>query len=113
MPDFYIETSYKQPVIGIDEVGRGPLAGPVVSCACIFFDYFIPLEELQEINDSKKLSPIKRKKALYTLTFLSSNETKDLFSPLGNIYKLNRIQTIGGKNAKRDDYQELIITNIK
>ena len=42
MPDFYIETSYKQPVIGIDEVGRGPLAGPVVSCAGIFFDHFIP-----------------------------------------------------------------------
>ena len=64
MPDFHLETSLKQPVIGVDEVGRGPLAGPVVSCACVFFDYSLPIEELKEINDSKTLSPKKRQKAL-------------------------------------------------
>ena len=61
--DFQLETSFKQPVIGVDEVGRGPLAGPVVSCACIFFDYSLSIEELKEINDSKKLSFQKRQKA--------------------------------------------------
>lgn len=49
-------------VCGIDEVGRGPLAGPVVS-ACVL----IPEENLdnsiwQEITDSKKISAIKRAK---------------------------------------------------
>ena len=39
MPDFSIETQYKGPVIGLDEVGRGPLAGPVVSCGCLFNEY--------------------------------------------------------------------------
>ena len=29
MPDFKIESSLDKPVFGIDEVGRGPLAGPV------------------------------------------------------------------------------------
>ena len=58
MLDFHLETSFQKPVVGIDEVGRGPLAGPVVSCACVFFNHSIPIEELQEINDSKKLSPV-------------------------------------------------------
>ena len=64
MPDFHLEKSYKKIVIGVDEVGRGPLAGPVVSCACVFFNHSTPMEEFQEINDSKKLSPIKRQKTL-------------------------------------------------
>ncbi len=44
-------------VAGIDEAGRGPLAGPVVAAAVIFFS--IPPEELG-IRDSKTLSPSKR-----------------------------------------------------
>lgn len=41
---------------GIDEVGRGPLAGPVVACAVI-----LPKDhEILYLNDSKKLSAKKR-----------------------------------------------------
>ena len=43
-------------VCGIDEAGRGPLAGPVVAAAVILPDDF-PVEKL---NDSKKLSEKKR-----------------------------------------------------
>ena len=43
-------------VAGIDEVGRGPLAGPVV-CACVLLDYRKPI---LGIDDSKKLSEKKR-----------------------------------------------------
>ena len=64
MPNFDAETSLEKPVIGIDEVGRGPLAGPIVSCACIFFDYSIPQDKLIIIDDSKKLSQKKRLEAL-------------------------------------------------
>ena len=39
MTDFSIEKSIDGPVIGLDEVGRGPLAGPVVSCGCYFSNY--------------------------------------------------------------------------
>ncbi len=43
-------------VCGIDEVGRGPLAGPVVACAVI-----LPKDcDILYINDSKKLSEKKR-----------------------------------------------------
>ena len=64
MPDFQLEKLFSQPVIGVDEVGRGPIAGPVVSCACVFFNNSLPIEELRLINDSKKLSSIQREKAL-------------------------------------------------
>lgn len=40
-------------VAGVDEVGRGPLAGPVVAAAVIF----IKKTPIQGLNDSKKLSP--------------------------------------------------------
>lgn len=47
----------EQPIIGIDEAGRGPLAGPVVAAAVIIEEYS---EEFELINDSKKLSEKKR-----------------------------------------------------
>jgi len=44
-------------IAGIDEAGRGPLAGPVVTAAVIFKEYD---DALIGINDSKKLSRVKR-----------------------------------------------------
>lgn len=44
---------------GVDEVGRGPLAGPVVASAVVFRKGF----ELEGLRDSKKLTP-KRRAAL-------------------------------------------------
>ncbi len=46
-----------QNVVGVDEAGRGPLAGPVVAAAVIFPE---KLEILPEINDSKQLTARKR-----------------------------------------------------
>ena len=63
MPDFSIEKSFKQKVIGLDEVGRGPLAGPVLSSAVIFFDTKIDNDFIKLIHDSKKLNVNKRIKA--------------------------------------------------
>lgn len=39
-------------IAGVDEVGRGPLCGPVVACACILPKNY----SLEGLNDSKKLS---------------------------------------------------------
>lgn len=43
-------------IAGIDEAGRGPLAGPVVAAACILPDDLL----IEGINDSKKLLPSQR-----------------------------------------------------
>ena len=61
MADFSIEKSIDGPVIGLDEVGRGPLAGPVVSCGCHYLHYD-DLESEILITDSKKHTPRQRKK---------------------------------------------------
>jgi ribonuclease HII len=51
----HIENGLKL-VAGVDEVGRGPLAGPVVCCAVI-----MPLDDIIDgVDDSKKLSEKKR-----------------------------------------------------
>ncbi len=52
----------KRYIAGVDEVGRGPLAGPVV-CASVI----MPLDDIIEgVTDSKKLSE-KKREALYPL----------------------------------------------
>jgi ribonuclease HII len=51
MPDYSIETEIGGIVAGVDEAGRGPLAGPVVAAAVILDVACIP----DGIDDSKKL----------------------------------------------------------
>ncbi len=46
-------------IIGVDEAGRGPLAGPVVAAACLFNEALL---QIPGINDSKQLTPKKRAK---------------------------------------------------
>ena len=45
-------------IAGVDEVGRGPLAGPVVAAAVILPELY----DLPGLNDSKKLTIRKREK---------------------------------------------------
>lgn len=49
----------KQVIAGIDEAGRGPLAGPVIIAGVIFKDKFDD-DIMDQIKDSKKLSEKKR-----------------------------------------------------
>ena len=55
-----IEDSYRAqgiaPIAGVDEVGRGPLAGPVVACAVILPHGLV----IEGVNDSKKISEKRR-----------------------------------------------------
>lgn len=46
-------------IVGVDEAGRGPLAGPVVAAAV----QILPTDFKCEIRDSKRLSPKKREQA--------------------------------------------------
>jgi ribonuclease HII len=62
-PNFEIEEDNPGLVAGIDEAGRGPLAGPVVASCVILNKDNYPLN----LNDSKKMSKAKRKKAFFEL----------------------------------------------
>ena len=70
MPDFTVEKQINGLVVGFDEVGCGPWAGPVVVAAFIFLTYDLPQDILNLIDDSKQLTKLKREKAykqLHTL----------------------------------------------
>ncbi|MFN7662218.1 MAG: ribonuclease HII [Alphaproteobacteria bacterium] len=58
-PSFEIENLFKWPVAGIDEVGYGAWAGPVV-VAAVVLPLNCPASTLGLLNDSKKLSPSQR-----------------------------------------------------
>lgn len=55
-PDFEIERALGGTVAGVDEVGRGPWAGPVTACAVVLDAANIP----DGLNDSKKLTEARR-----------------------------------------------------
>lgn len=62
-PDLFFERQCCGPVCGVDEAGRGPLAGPVVAAAVILAPDKIP----EGLNDSKVLSQIRRELLLNEL----------------------------------------------
>mgnify|MGYP002597446187 CR=1 FL=1 len=92
-------------VAGIDEVGRGPLAGPVVAAAVI-----LPQEcKIEGVNDSKKLSEKKREllydeiyeKAVAIGIGMSSEEVIDEINILQATYKAMQ-QAISKLSIKPD-----------
>ena len=66
MPSFEYEDKISGLVVGIDEAGRGPWAGPVAAGAVVFLNKNINPEILNGLDDSKKLS-IKKREKLYSL----------------------------------------------
>lgn len=56
MPDFSHEDRHDGHVAGVDEAGRGPLAGPVVAAAVILDRQAVP----EGLNDSKQLAAARR-----------------------------------------------------
>jgi len=60
MPDFSLERTCTGLVCGIDEAGRGPLAGPVVAAAVILDMSRLPRKLRRNLDDSKKLTAAAR-----------------------------------------------------
>ena len=64
LPDFSLEESLglstSAVIVGVDEVGRGPLAGPVTAAAVFFDRQKITSDLLTKIDDSKKIAQKKR-----------------------------------------------------
>jgi ribonuclease HII len=66
MPDYSIESAAGGRVAGLDEAGRGPLAGPVVAAAVVL-PRRVPKALAALLDDSKKLAPIQREIAFAAL----------------------------------------------
>ena len=117
-PLYLYDLEYKS-VIGVDEAGRGPLAGPVVAAAVILKQYS---EELDEINDSKKLTEKKREK-LYDIIMKNFDVAVGI-STVEEIDKLNILNAdfLAMRRALKDlekfheadkDYIVLVDGNLK
>ena len=78
-----LEKGYKY-VCGVDEAGRGPLAGPVCAAAVILRDNRI----IEGVNDSKKLSE-KKREALFDKIKSEALAYSIAFATVGEIESLN------------------------
>ena len=74
-------------VCGVDEAGRGPLAGPVCAAAVIL----PPDLEIEGLNDSKKLTD-KRRRALYDIITEQSLAYGIAFASEQEIDEINILQ---------------------
>lgn len=88
LPDFQYEDAAKKKgykyICGVDEAGRGPLAGPVCAAAVI-----LPAGiQIEGLNDSKKLSEKKREE-LYTVITGKALAYSVAFGTLEEIEKYN------------------------
>lgn len=109
MPDFSFENEarikgYKM-VCGVDEAGRGPLAGPVCAAAVILPDDCV----IDGLNDSKKISEkkrevlfdiIKEKSIAYSIAFGSVEEIEEYNILEATYIAMNR--AIDGLNEMAD-----------
>ncbi len=94
MPNFSIEKKLNSPVIGLDEVGRGPLAGPVISCGCYFKNYTTHEDFYNLIDDSKKLSEKKRILSFKFLQNLKKEGIIDYHLGIANVEEIDRLNIL-------------------
>lgn len=91
MPDFTYENAAKEKgynlICGVDEAGRGPLAGPVCAAAVILPENL----EIEGLNDSKKLSEKKREQ-LYDVIIEKSLAYCVAYSTLEEIETFNILE---------------------
>ncbi len=109
MPDFLIEQNAKKNgyglICGVDEAGRGPLAGPVCAAAVILPENC----EIEGLNDSKKLTE-KKREALFDVIIEKAVAYSVAFGTLEEIEKYNILnatylamnRAIEGLNVKAD-----------
>lgn len=82
-------------ICGLDEVGRGPLAGPVVACAAVFdltHPEFKKIEREVEFRDSKLHTPKKRQQIFKILTNSAAFSWAVNFISEKQIDRLNIVQ---------------------
>ena len=88
MPDYTLETAAGGLVAGVDEAGRGPLAGPVVAAA-VLFPSGVPGSLAPLLNDSKKLTAEQRETAFAALLASGAAEIGVAAASVTEISRLN------------------------
>ena len=88
MPDYRIESQHRGRVAGVDEAGRGPLAGPVVAAAVVFCGG-VPDHLAALLDDSKKLTADQRLVAFAALKACETAEIGVGAASVAEIEKLN------------------------
>jgi ribonuclease HII len=94
-PHFELENALEGVVVGIDEVGCGPWAGPVVAAAAYINQAVIKPADLEAIHDSKLLKPHTRE-----AIFLRIQNTPDIHYGVGEA-SVTEIDTLGLAAAVR------------
>ena len=104
----YIEQGFKN-ICGVDEAGRGPLAGPVCAAAVIFPEGVV----VEGVNDSKKLSPKKREELFdkikenalaYNIAYASVEEIEEI--NILNAAMLAMKRAVEGLSEKADKQKD-------
>ena len=96
---------------GVDEVGRGPLIGPVVACCCVLPKGFV----LEGLTDSKKFSEKKREKyydylienTIYGIGIVGPEEIDEI-----NIYEASRkAMMLAIENVRKQTNLEYVLVD--
>jgi ribonuclease HII len=88
MPSFALEKAAGGRVAGVDEVGRGPLAGPVLAAAVVFTKP-VPRKLAALIDDSKKLTAEARVQAFQALLACPHAQIAVGAASVGEIARIN------------------------
>ena len=94
MPDFAIERGCDGRVCGIDEAGRGPLAGPVVAAAVIIDRQRFRGTLRRELDDSKALSREARESCYEALLAYARQGVVSIGVGAGSVGEIDRINIL-------------------
>ena len=120
LPNFSIEKkllakNFKK-IAGVDEVGRGTLAGPVIACAAIL-PSAVPTIKKEFVNDSKKLSVKKRMESFewlrnWCIDYAIGSSSAEEIDMYGIVYSVKQamIRAVNNLSIKPD---HLIIDALK
>jgi ribonuclease HII len=112
MPNFSLEMSHGRDqgclIAGVDEVGRGPLAGPVVAACVVFLTANLPRKILRHVKDSKQLKreereelfPIIAEHAVYGIASASVEEIDGINILQASLLAMKRAVEITQKNLE-------------
>lgn len=94
MPNFTLEAAAGGRVAGVDEAGRGPLAGPVLAAAVVF-SHGVPAPLARLLDDSKALRPAAREAAFAALRQAAATGLVEYAIAAASAAEIGRLNILG------------------